>query len=161
MILLGNRIRELRTEYSLTQAELAKKVGVSKATITAYENDSRQPSYEVLIKLARVFKVSIDSIILNRSEYIIDVSDLNPMQINKVENLVSYFKKSDLIDAFCEKELTYNEIKNLMNKYPGVFKVFNTVCDLENNNIIDNDIDKIRNKNVGWNCVPETVKNFV
>ena len=39
MVLLGSKIRELRTKYNLTQAELAKQVGVSKATVTAYEGD--------------------------------------------------------------------------------------------------------------------------
>lgn len=147
MILLGNRIRELRTEYGLTQADLAKKVGVSKATITSYESDLRQPSYDVLIKLANIFKVSIDSILLNRAEYIIDVSDLTPMQINKVKDLVSYFKKSDLIEAFSGEGLTYSEIKNLMSKYPSVFKSFYTVHDLEKDNIKNKKLDNNDNNN--------------
>lgn len=150
MVLLGNRIKELRTEYNLTQAELAAKVGVSKATITAYESDLRQPSYEVLIKLANIFKVSIDSLILNRSEHIIDVSDLTPDQINKVHDLISYFKKSDLIDAFAEKNLTYTNAKNLLTKYADVFRLFNTVNSLEKDNPKDNlkgnPKDKIENK---------------
>ena len=92
MILLGKRIKELRTEYHLTQAESAKQIGVTTATVTAYECDTRQPSYEVLIKLARVFKVTIDSLLLNRSEYIIDVSHLQPEQISKIQSLVDYFE---------------------------------------------------------------------
>ena len=95
MVLLGSKIRELRIKYNLTQAELAKQVGVSKATVTAYEGDLRQPSYDVLIKLANVFKVSIDSLVLNRSESVLDVSDLEPEQINKVQGIIKYLKEQE------------------------------------------------------------------
>lgn len=94
MVLIGKRVKKLRTKYKFTQTELAKKVGVTKSTIAAYENDSRQPSYEVLIKMSEVFKVSIDSLLLNRSESIIDVSGLSPEQIDLLENIIFYFRKS-------------------------------------------------------------------
>ena len=87
MVLLGKRIKELRTKSKMTQPELAEKVGVTKSTIAAYENDTRSPSYEVLVKMADVFKVSTDSIILGRTESTLDVSGLNPEQIHILENL--------------------------------------------------------------------------
>lgn len=123
MILLGKRIKELRTKYNLTQAELAQQVGVTTATITAYECDSRQPSYEVLIKLAYTFKVSIDSLLLNRSEDIIDVSGLTTEQINNIQNLVNYFKNSDFVDVFCSnQQLDPNTIQLFRKKHPELFK---------------------------------------
>lgn len=104
MVLLGSKIRELRTKYNLTQAELAKQVGVSKATVTAYEGDLRQPSYDVLIKLTNVFKVSIDSLVLNRSESVLDVSDLEPEQINKVQGYIKYLKEQELVNLILLEE---------------------------------------------------------
>lgn len=104
MILLGKRIKELRNRHKLTQTELAEKVGVTKSTVAAYENDSRQPSYEVLIKMAEVFKVSIDSLLLNRSENTIDVSGLNQDQIIMLKQMISSFKQSNMIDKFRLKE---------------------------------------------------------
>ena len=104
MVLLGSKIRELRIKYYLTQAELAKQVGVSKATVTAYEGDLRQPSYDVLIKLANVFKVSIDSLVLNRSESVLDVSDLEPEQINKVQGYIKYLKEQELVNLILSEE---------------------------------------------------------
>ena len=91
MILLGKRIKELRNKSKLTQTELAKQVGVTKSTIAAYENDSRSPSYEVLIKMANVFKVSIDSLLLNRSGAVLDVYGLNTEQLELIENIIAYF----------------------------------------------------------------------
>ena len=110
MILLGKRIKELRTKSKMTQPELAEKVGVTKSTIAAYENDTRSPSYEVLVKMADVFKVSTDSIILGRTESTLDVSGLNPDQIHILENIVSYFRKITLLDNLRNKaDLTDHE----------------------------------------------------
>lgn len=118
MVLLGDRIRELRAKYNLTQAELANQVGVSKATITAYEGDLRQPSYDVLIKLANVFRVSLDSLVLNRGEYVVDVSMLEPEQIKQVQNYIKYLKESELLETFCSDEpLNLDKLEKIRNKW--------------------------------------------
>ncbi|MBQ8627032.1 MAG: helix-turn-helix transcriptional regulator [Agathobacter sp.] len=95
MVLLGRKIKELRNKYRFTQTELANQVGVTKSTIAAYENDSRLPSYDVLIKLADVFKVSIDSLLLNRSEVILDAEGLTLEQLQILESLIMNFRKSN------------------------------------------------------------------
>lgn len=118
MVLIGRKIKDLRNKYKFTQTELAEKVGVTKSTIAAYENNSRQPSYEVLIKLADVFNVSTDSLLLDRKESKIDISGLNPSQISILESLVSYFKKSELIDAF--KGNDQIDVEGLMKKHPDI-----------------------------------------
>lgn len=92
MVLIGNRIKELRKKYRYTQTELAEKIGVTKSTIAAYENNSRQPSYEVLIKLSHTFNVSIDSILLNRPDTSINISDLTQDQIEIISTLISHFR---------------------------------------------------------------------
>ena len=103
MILIGKRIKKLRNKYRFTQTELAEKVGITKSTIAAYENDSRLPSYEVLIKLANVFKVSVDSLLLNRSDMIIEVSGLTKDQLDILDNLIKHFRKSNAIDIYMLK----------------------------------------------------------
>lgn len=104
MVLLGRKIKELRNKYRLTQTELATQIGVTKSTVAAYENDSRTPSYDVLIKIADVFKVSIDSLLSNRSEITLDASGLNSEQLQLVDNLIMHFRKS-------------NQIEEILNEY--------------------------------------------
>ncbi|PKM54480.1 MAG: transcriptional regulator, partial [Firmicutes bacterium HGW-Firmicutes-3] len=58
-----NRIKELRIKKGITQAELAKKIGVQGAAISKYENEQLQISNEVLKSLALIFEVSIDYIL--------------------------------------------------------------------------------------------------
>lgn len=105
MVLLGSRIKELRHKNKFTQAELAAKVGVTKSTIAAYENDSRQPSYDVLIKMATVFKVSIDSLLLNRLGNILEINDLSTEQLELLEALIAYFRKSNYLYQKIEEKV--------------------------------------------------------
>ena len=116
MVLIGKRIKDLRTKYNFTQTTLAEKVGVTKSTIAAYENDSRQPSYEVLIKMANVFKVSIDSLLLERTGAILEVNGLNSDQLDLIENLIRYFRKSNAIDIYILKNAP--ELVEYLEKHP-------------------------------------------
>lgn len=76
--MIGARIKELRREKQLTQEALGKSVGVSTSMIGMYETDARQPSYEVLKKMADFFGVSTD--------YLLGVSDIR----NPIETLAAY-----------------------------------------------------------------------
>ena len=57
---LSVRLRQLRLDKRLRQDQVARLVGVSKGAISAYETDIRQPSYDVLIRLANLYRVSTD-----------------------------------------------------------------------------------------------------
>ena len=53
-------LRELRKQRGLTMKELGEKIGVSESTISLYETGRRSPSYEILLKIAEYFGVSVD-----------------------------------------------------------------------------------------------------
>lgn len=55
MVNLGERLRKLRLEKHLTQTEMSRRIGVSKAMISSYELEQRQPSYGILVKFAAFF----------------------------------------------------------------------------------------------------------
>lgn len=58
--MLGRRIYELRLARGWSQVELARKLNISKQTVSNWENDNIQPSVEMLVRLANVFQVSTD-----------------------------------------------------------------------------------------------------
>ena len=60
MIDIGSKIKELRLEKGLLQKDLAIQLGVARNTITQYEKNLANPSYEVLIAIAKFFNVSTD-----------------------------------------------------------------------------------------------------
>lgn len=62
-----DKIKELREQKGISQTELANKINVVRSTICQYEKGTREPSYEVLQKLADFFNVSVDYL-LGRDE---------------------------------------------------------------------------------------------
>lgn len=77
MVDFGKKLKKLRTEAGLTQAELAKKMNITKAVVSYYELQERIPSPEVLIKLANIFHVSSDYLLGIDHRKMIDVTDLS------------------------------------------------------------------------------------
>ena len=57
---MKNRVKALRTERAWSQAELAKRLGVSRQTVNAIERGKYDPSLPLAFKLARVFGESIE-----------------------------------------------------------------------------------------------------
>lgn len=127
MILLGKRIKELRNKSKLTQTQLAEQVGVTKSTIVAYENDSRLPSYEVLIKMSKIFRVTTDSLLLNRNSTVIDIDGLTDEQIEMIEKWIYYFKENNEIIEIVMNDKNINEnmkerLKQYYDRYETLYK---------------------------------------
>ena len=61
---LGYRIKELRESREMTQAELAAKLYVSDKTISKWEKDKSEPEISVLVKIAEIFNVTNDYLLL-------------------------------------------------------------------------------------------------
>lgn len=53
-------LKMLRLQHGLTQQELAERLGLSPVTISGYENGHREPSIEILERIADYFEVSVD-----------------------------------------------------------------------------------------------------
>ena len=59
---MKNRLRVLRAEHNLSQADLAAKLGVSRQTINAIETEKYEPSLTLAFKVAKLFEQSIEQI---------------------------------------------------------------------------------------------------
>ncbi|MCA9094073.1 MAG: helix-turn-helix transcriptional regulator [Planctomycetaceae bacterium] len=59
---LTNSIRDLRASTSLTQQDLADRVGVTRQTIVALEKGAYTPSLALAIRIARLFGKSVEGI---------------------------------------------------------------------------------------------------
>ncbi len=88
MVDIGKRLKELRIQYNMTQQQVADRVWVSKAMISSYELSTRAPSYEVLIKLSRLFGVSTDYLLGVDSKRTLDISALSEKQIRLIIDLI-------------------------------------------------------------------------
>ena len=62
------RLSELRVENNLTRTQLAEKLNVSVRLISYWENGQRECDFDMLIKIADLFSVSVDYL-LGRRDY--------------------------------------------------------------------------------------------
>ncbi|MCL2224844.1 MAG: helix-turn-helix domain-containing protein [Defluviitaleaceae bacterium] len=98
MVNMGNRLKALRIEKNLSQAEVARRIGISKAMISAYELEQRCPSYEVLVKLAIFYNVSADYL-LGIEKTAIKYDGLSEKEIRAVMNIIEVIRdKSNYFD---------------------------------------------------------------
>ncbi|OIN97394.1 repressor protein [Candidatus Desantisbacteria bacterium CG1_02_38_46] len=63
MVKIGQRIKELRGKAGMSQQELADRLGVLRATVSQIENGERKVCEEELIKLSKIFEVSINNLL--------------------------------------------------------------------------------------------------
>jgi transcriptional regulator with XRE-family HTH domain len=59
---IGDKLRELRKERKLTQEEMCKLLDIKQGTYAGYESNKHLPDLLMIIKIADIFKVSLDYI---------------------------------------------------------------------------------------------------
>ena len=89
---LCDRLKRLRQEKRLRQDQVAALVGATKSTVSTWESDIRQPSYQVLIQLANLYHVSTDYLLGRSHDRIIDLSGLTDSEVALIAELVSSMK---------------------------------------------------------------------
>ncbi|MFW6030215.1 MAG: helix-turn-helix domain-containing protein [Halanaerobiales bacterium] len=92
----GDKVKELRKQRNLTQAQLAEKLGLGESTISFYESNKRRPNYEILDKIASFFQVPV--------EYLLYYDG----------NIVDY--KQDIINEYLKLQNEYFDNKNIKNE---------------------------------------------
>ena len=65
---IGKRIKDVRRESGLSQAQFGEKLSVSQDTVSLWENGRSAPNAELIIAIAKTFDVSAD-FLLGLKEY--------------------------------------------------------------------------------------------
>lgn len=93
MVDFGNRLKTLRIQNNMTQFQLSQKLGLTKSVISAYENGLRMPSYDVLIAISNIFRVTTDFLLGIEDKSNIDLSGLSLEEVDALLNLISAMKR--------------------------------------------------------------------
>lgn len=120
---LGERIKNCRKELNYTQDKLANQVGVTKKTISFYENNQRIPPIDMLLKLSDFFSVSTDYLLektdfknWNTSDSLPQLSSQEKLCIELFQLLDNDYK--DIIIGDLKKYVRMQEAEhNLSNSY--------------------------------------------
>lgn len=93
MVYMGEKLKSLRLEKKYTQKQISERIGLAISAVSSYESGARYPSYDVLVKLSRIYHVSTDYLLGVTSQRTIDVSALDDEEIELVSQLVEQFRK--------------------------------------------------------------------
>ena len=85
---MGNNLKSLRVERHMTQQEVAAYANLTKSVISAYENSTRYPSYDILIKLFSLFSVSTDYLLGVEKIRYVETTGLSEKNIELVSNII-------------------------------------------------------------------------
>ena len=66
LFIMELRLKEIRLMKKLTQREVADMLGVSSVAYSRYENGTREPSIDILLKLSSIYNISVDYLIGNK-----------------------------------------------------------------------------------------------
>lgn len=91
--MFGEVIYDLRKSMNLSQVDVAKKLGVSKQTISNWENNNILPSIEMLIKISVFFSVSTDYLLELDNRRFLEVSGLTLEQLAHIQLVINDIKR--------------------------------------------------------------------
>lgn len=92
--MIGERIRELRERAGMAQAELARRLSVTRSSVNAWESGLSAPTAVYLVELAQLFHVSADYLLgLDKAEQI-SLAGLSKQEVSLLYQLLDYFASS-------------------------------------------------------------------
>lgn len=93
--MIGDRMKSLRIERGLTQAELAKQLNLSITAISHYEGGLREPNSNIIISYSKFFDVSTD--------YILELSEFKNYKSNQGRTNQLIKNLLDLIGSYLKE----------------------------------------------------------
>ena len=76
LLLLAEKIKTIREQLGMTQAELARKLGLTRSSINGWEMGLSVPSTQYIVELAKLFRVSTDYLLGMKHGAVLNIDDL-------------------------------------------------------------------------------------
>ena len=88
--MISDNIKRLRENMGLSQAALTRKLGVTRASVIAWEMELSSPTAAYLVEMARLFHTTTDDILGLSQEEQISLRGMNDQEKRLVYDLVEY-----------------------------------------------------------------------
>ena len=88
---IGENLRRLRGAYGYTQAEVAEELHICRSTYTLYELGKKIPSVDMLVDLARLYRVRLDVLIDSGTDFYIERVFSRERSRTEVEHLIETY----------------------------------------------------------------------
>lgn len=101
-------LKKIRNENNLTQSDLAKKLGYTRTTISAWETGRNEPSYSDLVKISDIFEISLD--------FLLGITDVKEKSLDTVKFAFANVGTEGLQDEDIEDINRYIEMRKQLAK---------------------------------------------
>ncbi|MBQ4556418.1 MAG: helix-turn-helix transcriptional regulator [Clostridia bacterium] len=93
--MIADRIRTLREKRGLTQAGLARLMGITRSSVNAWEMGISSPSSQYIVVLANIFNVSTDYLLGVDTSATVSVKGLTDGDISVVHSMIEHLKSKN------------------------------------------------------------------
>lgn len=98
MLVIAERIKELRQARGWTQADLARRLSITRNGVNSWEQGLSTPSPSSLVDLAKLFSVSTDYLLGMEPLHTVNVSGLDERDVAILAELADRLRKSKTED---------------------------------------------------------------
>lgn len=88
---VGMRIREVREQSGMTQADLAKRVHVSRSSVESWESGQSYPSIDSCVALSETFHLSTDYFFLPIARKNVILDDFSERETQMLFEMLAFF----------------------------------------------------------------------
>ena len=93
--MIADRIKSLREQQNMTQADLAKQLGITRSSVNAWEMGISVPSTQYIVELAHIFHVSTDYLLGVNTTSTISVAGLSDKDIELINSIILHLKSRE------------------------------------------------------------------
>ena len=93
--MVAERIKYLREQKGMTQADLAKQLGITRSSVNAWDMGISVPSTQDIVELSNIFKVSTDYLLGVERSASISVAGLTEKDVQLVHGLIAHLEEKN------------------------------------------------------------------
>lgn len=91
--MVAEKVRMLREQRGLSQAELAKQLGITRSSVNAWEMGISVPSTQYVVELANLFSVSTDYLLGVDASATVSAAGLTDADINLIHSIIEHIRQ--------------------------------------------------------------------
>ncbi len=93
--MVADKIKYLREQNHFTQTDLAKKLGITRSSVNAWEMGISVPSTQYVVELAGIFKVSTDYLLGVKTTSTVSVDGLDEKDVRLVNAVITHLREKN------------------------------------------------------------------
>lgn len=91
--MIADKVKLLRESNNLTQNDVARRLGITRSSVNAWEMGISVPSTMYIVELARLFSVSADYILGLEHREVLDISGLDDESVRILNSMLQYMRE--------------------------------------------------------------------